>query len=73
MIKVIHDATVLKFLDQIEKVTFKYSNHVKKKAATHINNYTTAISSEALVVKALTYVSCTLGCQIHEGLQKIVL
>lgn len=29
MIKVIYDATVLKFLDQLEKVSFKYSNHVK--------------------------------------------
>ena len=29
MIKVIYDATVLKFLDQLEKVSLKYLSHVK--------------------------------------------
>lgn len=29
MIKVIYDATVLKFLHQLKKVSLKYSNHIK--------------------------------------------
>lgn len=29
MIEVIHDASVLKFVDQLKKVSLKYSNHIK--------------------------------------------
>lgn len=58
MIKVIYNAMVLKFLNQLEKAALKYSNNAKKQK---ISNYTTVIIIQAHKVKALTNISCILG------------
>lgn len=58
MIKVISNATIRKFLDQLEKAALRYSKHKNQ----GISNYAAATVTQAHKVQIPTNISCILGC-----------
>lgn len=62
MIKVISNATIRKFLDQLEKAALRYSKHKNQ----GISNYAAATVTQAHKVQIPTNISCILGCWTHQ-------